>query len=329
VYSRIVPERLQYYHERVIAAATGLSRSGAAEAVRIARERLGTEPAASLVFRCSVPPGPATAGCEGGGVLTEEGEVEFEPAAAALLVSGCGARALRGADAFELGRSAAGAAAAVLLPPPEPFDLGLFRESFEGAVVGGVSTGGPATGLALSGVRVETVVTQCAEPVGGVHLITEADGNVILRLGGKTPLDVLKEVRKRDLLAGIAPVVRKPELGRGDFLIRNIMGIDRESGAVAVAMRVAPGMKFAFHHRDGAAARDDFEERLGRVSIRPAFGLYFNCMGRGRGLYGRPGVDVELIRARLGEFPLCGFHGNGEIVGDTLHNYTGVLALFA
>jgi small ligand-binding sensory domain FIST len=64
----------------------------------------------------------------------------------------------------------------------------------------------------------------------------------------------------------------------------------------------------------------------------PAFGCYFDCAGRGRGLYGVPNHDVSLIRERLGEFPLVGFFGNGEFapIGrrNFFHNYTGALVIF-
>jgi small ligand-binding sensory domain FIST len=64
---------------------------------------------------------------------------------------------------------------------------------------------------------------------------------------------------------------------------------------------------------------------------RPVFGCYFNCAGRGRGLYGEPDHDVTMIRKALGEFPLAGFFGNGELapVGrqNFFHNYTGALLL--
>ena len=65
---------------------------------------------------------------------------------------------------------------------------------------------------------------------------------------------------------------------------------------------------------------------------KPAFGVYFNCAGRGQGLYGTPNHDVTRIRERLGEWPLIGFFGNGEFapVGgeNFFHTYTGVLVLF-
>ena len=106
---------------------------------------------------------------------------------------------------------------------------------------------------------------------------------------------------------------------------------------MGVAEPVRVGQTIQFHLRDAQAARDDLEAMLGRVEValggrRPAFGVYFNCAGRGRGLYGTSGHDVLAIRRRLGRWPLVGFFGNGEFapVGPTsfFHTYTGVLVLF-
>jgi small ligand-binding sensory domain FIST len=64
---------------------------------------------------------------------------------------------------------------------------------------------------------------------------------------------------------------------------------------------------------------------------RPGFGVYFNCAGRGQGLFGERDHDVKLIREHLGDFPLVGFFGNGEFapVGgrNFFHTYTGVLVV--
>ena len=109
------------------------------------------------------------------------------------------------------------------------------------------------------------------------------------------------------------------------------------SGAVAVAERVRIGQTLQFQIRDAEASRQDLREMLDVLAERlhgrrPAFGCYFDCAGRGRGLYGVPDHDVSLIRERLGEFPLVGFFRNGEFapIGrrNFFHNYTGALVIF-
>jgi small ligand-binding sensory domain FIST len=107
-------------------------------------------------------------------------------------------------------------------------------------------------------------------------------------------------------------------------------------GRVAVAGDVRVGQTIQFQIRDAEAARDDLDAMLGRVraglgDCRPAFGVYVNCAGRGRGLYGVPDHDVALIRDRLGQWPLIGFFGNGEFApvggANFFHTYTGVLVV--
>lgn len=119
--------------------------------------------------------------------------------------------------------------------------------------------------------------------------------------------------------------------------VRNLLDQDADTGATEIQCRVAPGMKFAFQYRDPDASRSDLVERLVALRARldgrrPAFGLYFDCQGRGASLYGSPGVDVAIIREILGDFPLAGFLGLGEIgpFADrpVVQRYTGVLALF-
>jgi small ligand-binding sensory domain FIST len=144
-------------------------------------------------------------------------------------------------------------------------------------------------------------------------------------------------VQRAGVFAGLAMDPAKSPLERGDFLVRNLLGADRESGAVAVAERVRVGQTVQFQIRDAEASRDDLSSMLDDVASRlggrqPAFGCYFDCAGRGRGLFGVPDHDVTLIRERLGDFPLIGFFGNGEFapIGrrNFFHNYTGALVVF-
>jgi small ligand-binding sensory domain FIST len=106
---------------------------------------------------------------------------------------------------------------------------------------------------------------------------------------------------------------------------------------VAVAERVRVGQTIQFQIRDAAASREDLRVTLAAVRTalgerRPAFGFYFNCAGRGAALFGEPDHDVTRIRQALGDFPLIGFFGNGELapVGrrNHFHTYTGALVVF-
>ncbi|MGH7312326.1 MAG: FIST C-terminal domain-containing protein, partial [Candidatus Rokuibacteriota bacterium] len=171
---------------------------------------------------------------------------------------------------------------------------------------------------------------------------------VVMRIAGRPALEVLREAVSRapdgaaraqraGLFAGLAMDPAKSPLERGDFLVRNVLGADSGTGAIAVAEPVRAGQTIQFQLRDAAASREDLETTLRGVARalggqRPAFGCYFNCAGRGRGLFGVPDHDVTLIRSHLGDFPLIGFFGNGEFapIGrrNFFHNYTGALVVF-
>jgi small ligand-binding sensory domain FIST len=207
---------------------------------------------------------------------------------------------------------------------------------------------GALVGVALSGLAPVIGVTQGCTPIGEPYVITHAEGNVIQRIGSRPALEMLTEairanpdtqarIRHAGVFAGLAMDPAKSPLERGDFLVRNLVGADQSSGAVALAERVRVGQTLQFQIRDAEASRQDLRDMLDELAERlhgrrPAFGCYFDCAGRGRGLYGVPDHDVSLIRERLGEFPLVGFFGNGEFapIGrrNFFHNYTGALVIF-
>lgn len=207
---------------------------------------------------------------------------------------------------------------------------------------------GALVGVALSGLTPVIGVTQGCTPIGEPYVITHAEANVIRRIGSRPALEMLTEairanpdtetrIRHGGVFAGLAMDPAKSPLERGDFLVRNLVGADQASGALAVAERVRVGQTVQFQIRDAEASRRDLgamlDELAGRLDgRRPAFGCYFDCAGRGRGLFGVPDHDVSLIRERLGEFPLVGFFGNGEFapIGrrNFFHNYTGALVIF-
>ena len=207
---------------------------------------------------------------------------------------------------------------------------------------------GALVGVALSGLGPVIGVTQGCTPIGEPYVITHAEANVIQRIGSRPALEMLTQAIRANpdtearigdagVFAGLAMDPAKSPLERGDFLVRNLVGVDQSSGALAVAERVRVGQTLQFQIRDAQASREDLREMLDELverlnGRRPAFGCYFDCAGRGRGLFGVPDHDVTLIRERLGDFPLVGFFGNGEFapIGrrNFFHNYTGALVIF-
>ncbi|WP_235401474.1 FIST signal transduction protein [Rubrobacter aplysinae] len=208
-------------------------------------------------------------------------------------------------------------------------------------------------GLALTGdVAVDTVVAQGCKPVGGVMQITSCQDNVLQELDGRPAFKALEEVYaaldERDRkLAGSALFVGmlmdefEEEPGPGDFLIRNLIGVDPQNGSLGVGERLQEGMRVQFHLRDAEASAEDlravltgYERAMGpaRASGEVSGALLFSCLGRGEGLYGEPGFDTGVLHERLGPVPVGGFFCNGEFgpVGGTsfLHGYTSSFGLF-
>ena len=127
------------------------------------------------------------------------------------------------------------------------------------------------------------------------------------------------------------------EFHRGDFLIRNLVGVDPNSGVLAVGALPRAGQTMQFQRRDATAANEDMIALLNHAhKLLKDFTVYGGCLcscnGRGSGLFGYPSHDAGLIQRRLGPLALTGFFCNGEIgpIGDKnfLHGYTASLALF-
>ncbi|HEY2748949.1 MAG TPA: FIST N-terminal domain-containing protein [Polyangia bacterium] len=201
-----------------------------------------------------------------------------------------------------------------------------------------------AVGVAMSGdIAVDTIVAQGCRPIGDPMPVTRADGHVVRELGGKSPVAVMraiydgldkrdKELFRHSLFVGLEMEEGRIEF-RGDFLVRNIVGVDPNSGALAVAANVRQWQVIQFLLRDAKTAEQDLSERLERFrGPKPAGALLFSCMGRGQNLFGRADHDTDLFRARVGAVPLGGFFCNGEIGpvgGQTfLHGYTSAFGLF-
>ena len=318
-------------------------------------------------------------GGSGLGIIANEEEIERGPGVAVLALSG--AEALhpfllpaldslgddQGRHLAELVAPLAPAGSTVaLFGDPFAFSPPAAFAAFEKALPGIPLVGGLCSGLPmlrqtwqLQGTRAETGavaglvvppsvtatlgVAQGCRPIGKTFAITKGKGNVIVEIGGRRALDVLKEsvseveeegAERVVVFLGIAIDPAKHPLGRGDFVVRHLVGHDPDSGAIAVAEPIRVGQSVRFQLLDTEAARDDMRLTLDGVQARlagrrPAFGIYVACLGRGEGLFREPHHDARVIRAALGDVPLVGFFGNGEIAPvagkNLLHSYTGAL----
>ena len=206
---------------------------------------------------------------------------------------------------------------------------------------------GGAVACSLSGVPILPCVSQGAAPVGPEMTITAAEGNIIGELASRPAIERIREAlseldsREQELAAtglmlGIVIDENKPEYERGDFLVRPIIGVDREAGSLAIGERIRVGQTVRLQIRDGASADEDLRDALRAQAqalgpARPAGALLFTCNGRGSHMFDVPDHDATALEDALGA-PAGGFFCAGEIgpVGgrNFLHGFTATMAVF-
>jgi small ligand-binding sensory domain FIST len=203
------------------------------------------------------------------------------------------------------------------------------------------ATGGGLCGVLFNGrVAISTGLSQGCSLIGHRHRITACQRNVIETIDDRPALEVFKEdigdVLARDLrrVAGyIFAALPIAGSDTGDYLVRNLIGIDPERGLLAIGELVAPGTEIQFAKRDAQTAREDMVHMIEALKRRlpgaPRGALYHSCLGRGRSLFGEDSAELKLVQELLGEVPLAGFYANGEISHNRLYGYTGVLTLFS
>jgi len=193
------------------------------------------------------------------------------------------------------------------------------------------------------GVRVRGVVSQGCRPIGLPYTVTGVRRNVVVSIGSRKAFSVLEEAFEdldRDekkaapgnLFAGLALNEYREDFGRGDFLVRNILGADPEKG-VALGAFPRSGQTLQFQVRDKAAADADLrrlcQETLAGEGV-PFAGFLFSCTGRGSAMFGVPNHDARVVEDTFGRVPMGGFLGNGEVgpvAGrNYLHGYTASTA---
>jgi small ligand-binding sensory domain FIST len=215
-------------------------------------------------------------------------------------------------------------------------------------IVGNGTPGDGAVGVLLQGgVRVRSIVSQGCRPIGRHMVVTRGRDNIIEELGGAPPLARLQQLwqelgpRDQQLFQQglhIGRVINEyqGEFQRGDFLVRNVLGLDRETGALAITDHVRIGQTIQFHVRDAESADEDLHVLLQKDrqahNTAPAGGLIFTCNGRGTRLFSQPHHDARTVRQESGIMPLAGFFAQGELgpVGgqNFIHGFTASVVLF-
>lgn len=324
-------------------------------------------------------------GCSGESIVGNEREIEQSPALSLWLARWPTAVQLEpfqlvleqtpdGYSIMGLPDSVADAdpkqAAILILGDPFTFPADAFleqvNESHKGLrVMGGMASGGRgpgecklilndqvpeggAVGVILSGpIGVRSIVSQGCRPIGKHMVVTKAQENVIVELGGRPPLAHLQELWQelspadqhlfqQGLHVGRVINEYRDQFGCGDFLVRNVLGLDRGSGALAITDHVRPGQTVQFHVRDAASADEDLhallQKDMSEQPRKPGAALLFTCNGRGSRLFSKPDHDAAAIRTAAGELPVAGFFAQGEIgpVGgqNFIHGFTASVVFF-
>lgn len=259
----------------------------------------------------------------------------------------------------------------ILLPDPFSFKVDTLMQGLDYAFaksikLGGLASGGNrsgmnalfcgdqvyrsgAVGAALSGnIVLDSVVAQGCRPIGHPMRVTKCLDNFLIELDGEPAVHQLKEAIMKlspadqklaynSLFLGVVMDEFKDDFKGGDFLIRNIIGIEQKSGALMVGEILRNERTVQFHLRDATTSAEDLRLMLKQYSKDQSNGdiagaLLFSCLGRGKHLYGESNHDSDCFRELLGDVPLGGFFCNGEIgpVGGTtfLHGYTSSFGIF-
>lgn len=200
-------------------------------------------------------------------------------------------------------------------------------------------------GVSLTGeFEVVSVVSQGCRPIGRPFVITHGDRNIIHQLGGKPALEQLQKVltslpeedeklARQSMFVGRVIDEFKGQFGRGDFLIHNIVGADRKSGAIGIAGHAKTGATVQFHVRDANSADEDLRAMLTpHVGAEIRGAMLFGCNGRGTHMWPVAGHDIGVMRQILGNVPTAGFFCGGEFgpIGkrNFVHGFTASIALF-
>jgi small ligand-binding sensory domain FIST len=206
--------------------------------------------------------------------------------------------------------------------------------------------------LVLEGaITVVPMVSHGTEPVGEPWTVTAVDRSTILTISDRPALEVLLDTAELllgakqpeeklfgDWMIGFAANEYQDEFGRGDFLVRGMIGGDQERKGVIIGGMPRVGQTVQFQRRDPSLAGVDLRQHLldlraQLAGITPGAGLLFTCNGRGEALFGKPHHDSEAVGALFRDVPIAGLFCNGEIgpagpLGEpALHGFSATLVM--
>jgi hypothetical protein len=179
---------------------------------------------------------------------------------------------------------------------------------------------------------------------GPVRTVTASAGNELFELDGIKALELYKKYLgdRAQELPGSALLFPLCILGEdGSQLVRTILGINEETGAMIFAGDIPVGAKVQFMMAnfdrlvDGATHAAE-EAHIRHGWIDPELVLMVSCVGRKIVLDQRVEEEVESVVDFFGSNSVyCGFYSNGEIsplnasIGCSLHNQTMTITTYS
>ncbi len=193
---------------------------------------------------------------------------------------------------------------------------------------------------------IQTVVSQGCRPIGEPMIVTQSERNILYQLGGEPALVKLKKIfdtlptREQRMIESGLHVGRaiseyQDQFGYGDFLVRNVISLDTETGGIMVADYIPVGQTVQFHIRDHETADAEMQQLLSNKvnEVHPKSAILFTCNGRGTHMFPDVHHDAALLRQTLGTDKIAGFFAAGELgsVGgkNFLHGFTASTAIFS
>lgn len=199
--------------------------------------------------------------------------------------------------------------------------------------ISGVFIGGPGAP------EVSVGLTQDSVPIGKVHTVTKGGGRVIVELDRRPAFEVLREDAgaaegddPRLWLENVHPALPIAGSDWTSHVVRNLVGIDPTLGRVTLGDTIKPDDQVVFVRRGRATGERDLARMLGSVTARakaPKAALYYSCVTRGPKRFESKAYEIEVLRASLGDIPMVGLFGNGQIANDRIYGYAGVLTIFS
>ena len=226
---------------------------------------------------------------------------------------------------------------------------GIFTEQTTQVYLNGEVFDDGGVAISVGGdVKLSGVISQGCTPIGDTWTLTRVEQNLIHQIANRPAYAVLADTVQKlspadqqkargNLFIGLVVNEYLEDFHRGDFLVRQLIGGDPNSGVLAVGAMPRAGQTMQFQRRDAAAASEDMRELLERAKAKIGGATIYGgclccCNGRGKNLFGTPDHDAELVQKEIGPLGVAGFFCNGEIgpVGDKnyLHGFTASLALF-